>query len=137
MDKSTFDRINNFCDGKQITQIERDFVIRKFSEGLFYAFQARETQKGSPLTVREKKDIGEPLLNDISLENIIEAAKSYYSKVEEHFFQQYKKNNGKSNFWNSVGTNVVANVIYSVVLILAFILGKDLISGWLSSLLDK
>lgn len=137
MDKSTYDRINNFCDGHNISQIERDFVIRKFSELLFNALEAKETQKGNVLTVKEKSDIEEPLLNDINLENIIVSAQAYHIKVEERFFLQFRKNNGKSNFWNSVWTNVVANAIYSLVLILAFILGKDLISSWLMSILDK
>ncbi|MDI6678829.1 MULTISPECIES: hypothetical protein [Bacillus cereus group] len=137
MDKPTFDQINNFCDGHNISQIERDFVIRKFSESFYNAVEKKETQKGSSLTSKEISDIREPLLNDVSLDNIIVAAKSYHSTVEERFFLQFQKNNGKSSFWNSVWVSIVANAIYSGVLIIGFILGKDLISGWLSSLLDK
>ncbi|MED4632871.1 hypothetical protein P9443_08080 [Peribacillus frigoritolerans] len=138
MDKSTFDKINKFCDKQQgVSDAERDTVIRKFLETMFNAMTTKETQKGSPLTSREIKDIQDVFLTDGNLSNILVAAKQYHATLEDLLLQKFQKNNGKSNFWHSVWTNIAANAIYSVVLILGFILGKDLISSWLSSLVDK
>jgi hypothetical protein len=134
LDKSSFDKINLFCDRQNISQTERDFIIRKFSEGLFNAIEQKERQKGSPLTARELNDIGEPLLNEINLENIMAAAKTYYASLEDRFLLQFQKNNKSGNFWSSVGVNIVSNVIYSGLLIVIFFVAKDQISGWLNSL---
>ncbi|MGG4155067.1 hypothetical protein [Bacillus muralis] len=133
MDKSTFDKINNFCDRhKSVSDAERDTVIRKFLETMFNAMTTKETQKGSSLSPREIKDIQDALLTDVNLVNILVAAQQYHTTSEDLLLQKFQKNNGKSNFWHSVWTSIAANAIYSVVLILGFILGKDLISSWLS-----
>lgn len=139
MDKSTFDKINNFCDQQKqsVSDAERDTVIRKFLESLFRAILEKENEKGSSLTPQETKDIQNALLTDSNLDNILVASRQYHSKIEDVLLQKFQKNNGKSNFWSSIWTNIVANVIYSLILILGFILGKDLISSWLSSLVDK
>lgn len=135
MDKSTFDRINTYCDqNHKITQTERDFVIRKFLESQLNAIEAKEIQKGAPLTPKERSDIEDALLNNISLESTVIAAKSYYTSLEERFFSQFKKNTNSSTFWNSVWTNIAANIIYSIFLIIVFFVAKDQISSWLDSL---
>lgn len=139
MDKSTFDKINNFCDQQKqsVSDAERDTVIRKFLESMFIAISKKEDEKGASLTPQEKKDIQNALLTDTYLDNILVASRQHHSTIEDLLLQKFQKNNGKSNFWSSVWTNVLANVIYSLVLIIGFILGKDLISSWLSSLVDK
>lgn len=65
-------------------------------------------------------------MDETNLENIVVAAQSYYSKLEEQFFLKLENNSDKSNCWKSVCTNIIANANYSI-LIIAFILGKDYI----------
>lgn len=137
MDRTTFDKINQYCDSKNVSQIERDFVFYRFAETLFNSILQKELQKGSSLSAKEIKDIQDPLLNDMSLDNIIGNAKTYHLKVEDRFYRQFERNSRKHNFWSSVWTNIVANIIYSALLILSFWLGKDLITGWLTSLLNN
>ncbi|WP_404404699.1 hypothetical protein [Jeotgalibacillus malaysiensis] len=138
MDKSTFTKINEFCDKQEVvTQAVRDTVIRRFLDTMFQAVSKKEGEKGSSLSNQEIKDIQDALLTDNHLDNILVAAKQFHSTAEEVLQQQFQKNNGKSNFWHSVWTSIAANTIYSLFLIVGFVLGKDLISSWLTSLLDK
>jgi len=134
LDKSTFNRINSFCDNNNTSQTERDFVIRKFLESLLNALETKERQKGSSLTDQEIKDIQDALLNDITLESLVVSGRSYFSTLEERFFLQFQKNNKNNNFWQAVGTNIAANVLYSIFLIIMFVVAKDQISSWIDSL---
>lgn len=137
MDKSTFRTINDFCDNQQISPSERDTVIRKFLENVFEAIRIEEArQGGTPLTDQQIKTIELTYLTDVQLSTLTGNAKQFHLTIEDQLLKKFQKNHGKSNFWNSVWTNLAANAIYSFLLIIAFILGKDLISSWLSSLLE-
>lgn len=136
MNKDTFKAILSYCDRKQMPQAQKDVFVRKFIEALISAIEDKENQKGSKLREQELKDIEQALLTEVNLDTSLVAAESYYTKLEDSFYLQFKKNNRNQNFLSSIALNVVSNIIYSGLLIILFIIAKDQIKIWLDSLMN-
>lgn len=135
MDKKSFDRINEFCNKQKqtVSQWERDFMWRKFSEGYFSMIEKKKSDKSS-ITDKEINTIIETLLDDTSLENNLVNARKYYNDLEEEICNEYSKNFNKGNFLKSLVTSILANVLYSGLLIFIFWIAKDQIYTWLTQL---
>ncbi|TQK45789.1 hypothetical protein FB479_113179 [Brevibacillus sp. AG162] len=136
MDNHTFKKINEFCDNvsdRTVSQTERDFVIRKYSESYISSIESKiQANNNQPLTQNQLDDIRDTLLNNSNMENYVIAARDYYQKLEEKYYQDFKKKN--NGFWLTVGVNLISNFIYSFLIIILFIVARDQISSWISSL---
>ena len=139
MDKFAFDKINHYCGNykKTVSQIERDYVIRKFSETYFSTVEEKKAANNVPsLTQQELEDIRNVMLNDGNLESIVISAGNYYEEIKGKFLSDYKKENRLKNFGVAVLTGITSNLIYSLVIIILFIVARDQISTWIGSLTD-
>jgi hypothetical protein len=135
MDKHSFDTINQFCDDNKetMTQVHRDFMIRKFAESYYSAIEER--RKTNPnLTQVDKDNIRDVLLNKNNLENILVASQNNYNTIKDQYYVDFKKRIDKGSFLKSILASVIASVIYSVSLIFIFWIAKDQIASWLISL---
>ena len=63
---------------------------------------------------------------------------SYYEAIEKYkevnIESDFKKMQDKPAFWKSVATSILANSIYSIILIIIFWVAKDQIATWLAQL---
>lgn len=135
MDKKSFDRINEFCNKQDntVSQWERDFMWRKFSEGYFSMLEKKKAHKSS-VTEKEVNTIIETLLDDNSLENNLVNARKYYNDLEKEICDGFSKNFNKGSFFASIGASILANIVYSIMLIIIFWIAKDQINTWLTQL---
>lgn len=137
MDKSTYDKINEYCTSKysgMLVQPERDFVLRKFLESYYEAVDRyKDTHKSDPSPAEEQTIISS-LLNESTLLSYIDSAKNYYEKFKNNIENDFKKTQDKPAFWKGVATSILANLIYSIILIIIFWVAKDQISTWLAQL---
>lgn len=135
MDKRSLDEINKFCDKQKdtVSQYERDFMWRRFSES-YFAMREKKEKGGNIIIQQELDTIIDTLLDEKSLENNLTTARGYYGKLESQFYDNFKKNTDKTSFIHSLGTSILANVIYSILLIFIFWIAKDQINTWLLSL---
>lgn len=137
MDKSTYDKINDYCTSKYngvLVQPERDFVLRKFLDSYYEAIEKYKEVHHSNPTLTEEQTIINSLLNESTLLSYIDSAKSYYEKFKNNIESDFKKTQDKPAFWKSVATSILANLIYSIILIIIFWVAKDQIATWLAQL---
>lgn len=139
MDKTTYDKINQACTtkykGKDIlVQTERDYVVRIFLEGYYQTVKKYEETHGHTPTETEERTIIETLLNESSMQSYIASAKAYYNSYKTSIEDDYKRKLDKTSFWVNVGISIVANMIYSIFLIIVFMVAKDQIATWLTQL---
>ena len=138
MDKTTYDYIINYCSIKYkgiLGTTERDFVLRKFLDSYYEALKSfEENNPGKKPTEIEEQTIMSSLMNDNTMNSFIDSAKSFYADYRASVENEYQRKLEKPIFWKNVWTSVIANFIYSAILIVVFLIAKDQIATWLFSL---
>lgn len=74
------------------------------------------------------------LLTDASLLAHVRSAEDALSAQVENEIKRIRKELGTKSFGMSIVSGVVGNIVYSLLLVVIFILAKDQISTWLSSI---
>lgn len=120
-----------------ISQFEKDFVIRKVFENYYKQIytidiNGHETKKSE----LEIDAIESTLVSLENLQSYLDSASSFYNSWVDGQEKIFDKNNKKGSFWKSVWIGIVSNGLYSLLLILFFILAKSQITSWLQSLLE-
>jgi hypothetical protein len=136
MDKLAYDKIKEYCTRHEaeISDPERDFMVRKFCDSFYRTIEIKEVEKESPLTGGEINFIRDALLSDDTLNNSVTSAKNYFSRIENDYLDKFKKSVDRVDFWKSVWASVVASFFYSILLLFAFFVSKDQISSWVNSI---
>ena len=137
MDKTAYDRINEYCTSKSdgvLVQAERDYVLRKFLESYYAAIERYKKEHNTDPPAEEEKTIINSLLNDTTMRSFIDSAKIYYDKYKTNIENDLQKRLDKTGFWKSVGSSILANLLYSIILIIIFFVAKDQIGTWLTQL---
>lgn len=137
MKKDTYDIINNYCTSKYkgvLIQPERDYVLRKFLDSYYESIDRFTETHKCPPTSGEEQTIIDSLLNESTLLSYIESAKNYYEKFRYNIENDMKKKMDKPAFLKSIFTSILANLIYSIILIIIFFVAKDQIATWLTQL---
>ena len=139
MNKNSFDAIQKFCDTQKetISTNERDFIIRKFLESVFDAIERHEKNNGAYPSAREIEAIEQTLLVDSNLESFADSAKKFYLSTQQSLIVDYEKKFKRTSFWRDIGIGIFSSLIYSVLLILFYIVAKDQIAGWIKELIDN
>lgn len=137
MKKDTYDIINNYCTSKYkgvLIQPERDYVLRKFLDSYYESIDRFTETHKCPPTSEEEQTIIDSLLNERTLLSYIETSKNYYEKFRYNIENDVKKKMDKPAFLKNILTSILANLIYSVILIILFFVAKDQITTWLTQL---
>lgn len=137
MKKDTYDIINNYCTSKYkgvLIQPERDYVLRKFLDSYYESIDRFTETHKCPPTSEEEQTIIDSLSNESTLLSYIETSKNYYEKFRYNIENDVKKKMDKPAFLKNILTSILANLIYSVILIILFFVAKDQITTWLTQL---
>lgn len=141
MEKATYDQIMDYCTnkyGKFLIQPEKDYVLRQFMDSYFQVLDNyKKENNGTEPNENQKKTMISSLLNDATLHSYADSAQSYYQKFTANIESEYAKKIGGFSFLKNMGANILANFLYSIILILVFWVAKDQIATWLSQLVVK
>jgi len=132
VDKSTYDRISEFCacySGGLISATEKDFIIRSFLES-YYSTIGRHTSPSE----ETKQVIIDTLLSELSLTNFAISANQNYEQIRSNHRNDLQKSVTRKSFWMSLGASILANLIYSFILIIIFVVASEQIATWLLQL---
>lgn len=137
MDKSTYDKINDYCTSKYdgiLVPAEKDYILRKFLDSYYESLEKYVEINGTEADDQQKKTIIASLLSDSTLNSYIDSAKTYYQQLTNSLEADFHKKQQKGSFWKEIGINILANIFYSVLLIILFWVAKDQITSWLTQL---
>jgi len=137
MDKSTYDAINDYCTSKYngfLVPAEKDYIIRKFLDSYYESLEKFAQTNGKDADEQQKKTIITSLLSESNLNSYIDSAKTYYQQWTNNLEAEFQRKQQKGSFWKEIGINILANILYSVLLIILFWVAKDQITGWLTQL---
>ncbi len=137
MNKTTYDKINAYCMEKcngVLIQPERDYVLRKFLDSYYEVIKNHRERNNAEPTETEEQTIVNSLLNENTLLSYVDSAKVYYGNFKSELESEFKKRQDKPAFWKNIGISILANFIYSIILLIVFWVAKDQIATWLSQL---
>ncbi len=139
MDKSTYDSINDYCTSKYsgfLVPAEKDYIIRKFLDSYYESLEKFKQTNGKEADEQQQKTIITSLLSESNLNSYIDSAKTYYQQWTSNLEVEFQKRQQKKSFFKDIGTNILANILYSVLLIFIFWIAKDQITSWLTQLMQ-
>lgn len=120
-----YETIEQHCTKHKINPCIRDLAFS------VYCQQYETLAKDPSLT---PANINTILLSAASVNAHVRAAEDTLTKHVESELKSLKKELGTKSFGWSILSGIVGNVLYSLLLIVIFILAKDQIGTWLSSL---
>jgi len=138
MNKSSYDAIQKYCDNQKetITTNERDFIIRKFMESAFDAIEIHKINNKSEPSAKEIATIEQTLLVESNLESFVDSAKKFYLSTQQSLIVDYDKKFKRASIWRDVGIGVLSAFLYSLLLVLFYLIAQEHIAEWLRNLLD-
>jgi len=135
MKKQSFDKVKQFLQKyPDAKSVEKDFVIRKVVE-TFYSNIVTQDANGivTEKTPDEKNTIEDTITSEDNLTAYFDNAKKFYSDYENDSERLFRKKIGRESFIKSLGSNILANFIYALLLLAIFFVAKDQIKTWISS----
>jgi hypothetical protein len=118
-----------------LVQAEKDYILRKFLDSYYESLKKFAETNGVEADEQQKKTIVTSLLSDSNLDSYIDSAKNYYQQWTSNLELDFQKKQQKGSFWKDMGINILANVFYSIILIVLFWVAKDQITSWLTQLM--
>lgn len=128
-----FDAIAEYCVKNNKSDCVRDLAYSVYRQ----QFESLTVDKTPPLDEAAVQATEKTLLAPGSLIAHTRAAEEILKKQFEGEARQLQSKMKRDSFWFAVLTGVVGNIIYSLLLIVLFIVAKDQLSSWLSSLVHE
>ncbi|MBR3998230.1 MAG: hypothetical protein IKI93_07795 [Clostridia bacterium] len=85
MDLITYNSINEYfaTNNKGIlTQVEKDYILRKFSDSYYEALEKYKSSNGSEADATQRQIIVSSLLSESNMNSYIDSAKTYYADLK-------------------------------------------------------
>ena len=139
--KFAYDKINEFCNNvnnnskKIIFSSERAYIWKYFTDSYIQAISRFQNEHNEEPTDEKKQEIINSLLVDNILYSYLTTAENEQKEYRNGIEKDLQKTEGRSTFWKSIFSSVLANLIYSVILIFLFWVAKDHIYSLLSQLI--
>jgi hypothetical protein len=120
-----YETIDNYCKQNKKNNCIRD---------LAYSIYTQQSDLLSQDLTLTSAAIQKMLLTDASLLAHVRSAEDALSSQVESEITRIRKELGTKSFGMSVLSGVTGNILYSLLLVIIFVLAKDQISTWLSTL---
>lgn len=131
MTKTPFEIITEYSQ-----QQEKNSCIRDLAFSI-YRQQFEALTKDHAMDQTSIDAIQKTLLSVGNLVAHVRSAEEILRKQFEDDLKPIKAQAAKDSFWFSVITGIVSNIIYSLLIIILFIVAKDQLSSWLSNLVQN
>ncbi|WP_114819372.1 MULTISPECIES: hypothetical protein [Chryseobacterium] len=134
MEHEIFETIANFCNAKNYPLIYNRILLHKFYEDYKKVINDHTIKEGSDPTNDTLKGFKSTLLNDMTLTSNIKLAEDELKNYSKEEINKFERKQSTRAFWISVLSGVIASIIYTLLLIIFFYLGKNQLSSWLNDL---
>jgi len=124
-----YNAITQYCsrNGKHIAVRNHAYCL--YLETLREALEAHGSQ-----TPRVVENTEAALLTDQAIQGYVSRAESFTNNVIEAAIEPILKTNNRESFWKGVGSSMLGSFFFSLLLMIAFWLGKDQIESWLRAI---
>lgn len=125
--RSAFEIITEYCQTHEKNGCVRDLAFSIYQQ----QYESLINETNDP---NSNEPIRKTLLSPGNLLAHVRTAEDMLIKQFEEDLKPIQAKAAKDSFWMSVISGIVGNILYSLFLIIIFVVAKDQISSWLSSL---
>jgi len=125
-----FETISDYCARQRKNECVRDLAYSIYRQ----QFESLTKDKNPTADAATISATETTLLSPGSLLAHVRSAEETLRKQFEDELKPIRQHATKDSFWFAVLTGIVGNIIYSILLIVLFVVAKDQLSSWLSSL---
>jgi hypothetical protein len=129
-DKTPFEIVTDHCREQQKNACVRDLAYS------IYRQQYESLTKDIDSDPKSIEAVQKTLLSPGNLVAHVRSAEDMLQKQFEEDLKPIRAKAAKDSFWISVISGIVGNILYSLLLIVIFIVAKDQLASWLSSLVQ-
>ena len=130
--ESPFQRVERYCRDQRKSIAVRNIAYATFQQQ-FEEFVEDKIRGHNPPDEAQLETIRETLLSDKSIASHVRLAEEILSDATREAFKPFQRRENIKTFWLSAATGIVANVIYSILLIIVFVIAREQIATWLWS----
>ena len=130
---TAYQRIQAICQRDGKSQAITYVAYSRYQEHLENTITDRQ-DAGVSLTPGDEEQIRETLLTEQSVASHIRLAEEVLREETEKATESIRRRETLGTFGMAILTNIAGNLIYALLLILLFIIARDQIASWLSSL---
>ena len=127
-----FQIIDTHCETNHKSTVVRNIAFGVYEQQLQELVADKTEENGQPPTDDELRTMKETLLSRNSLTSHVRLAEDMFAEQSKLHMKPLLKKHGSKEFWKGVGASIVANIIYSILLLVLFMVAQDQISSWLS-----
>ncbi|MER0336177.1 hypothetical protein ABRZ81_23485 [Vibrio vulnificus] len=130
-EKTPFVVITEHCNKQDKNNVVRDLAYS------IYRQQYESLTKDNPSDTNSIGAINKTLLSEGNLVAHVRSAEDLLKRQFKSELEPLQAKATKDSFWLSVASSIVGNVLYSLLLIIVFVIAKDQLGTWLQSLLEQ
>jgi hypothetical protein len=124
-----FNIITSYC-----VKNNKPFATRNHAYCIFVQALEDAVQQMGVDTPRARENASAALLTETNIQNFMGRAELFSDEVLRDTIRTINKRRQLREYWFAIITGVLANIVFSVFLLLMFWIGRDQITQWLSSL---
>ena len=130
-DKTPFEVISDYCKAEEKNTVVRDLAYS------IYRQQYESLTKDAGTNQTSIDAIQKTLLSKGNLVAHVRSAEDVLKRQFQNDLKPIQSKATKDSFWLSVGSGIVSNILYSLLLIIIFVIAKDQLGTWLSALIEQ
>ncbi|MEZ9083934.1 hypothetical protein [Vibrio harveyi] len=130
-EKTPFTVITDYCNAQDKSSVVRDLAYSIYRQQ--YESLTNDSQGDENSIIAIKKT----LLSEGNLVAHVRSAEDLLKRQFKSELEPLQAKATKDSFWLSVGSSIVGNILYSLLLIILFVIAKDQLGTWLQSLLEQ
>lgn len=128
--KTPFEVMSEYCNDQDKNTVVRDLAYS------IYRQQFESLSKDANGDQTSIDAIQKTLLSQGNLVAHVRSAEDMLDRQFQNELKPIQSKSTKDSFWLSVGGGIVSNILYSLLLIIIFVIAKDQLSSWLSTLIE-
>lgn len=129
--KNAFEVISEFCNDQDKNTCIRDLAYSIYRQ----QFESLTKDSGDDQTSIDA--IQKTLISDGNLAAHVRTAEDILKRQFQAELKPIQSKATKDSFWLSVGSGIVSNILYSLLLIILFVIAKDQLATWLATLIEQ
>ncbi|WP_312923212.1 hypothetical protein [Empedobacter brevis] len=137
MEDKVFATVSDFCTKNKLPLIFNRILVHKYYEDYNKIVNDYTIKEKNPPSQDILKGFEATLLSEMTLNSNAKLAEDELQNYTKKEINKYKQEVSIKNFWMNVLSGVVATIIYTLLLLLFFYLGKSQIHSWLNDLNDN
>lgn len=132
MSREAFTRVKEFSTARKLSKLQERILLHKYFEDYFSLVDDyKKKNQGNNPPSDTIVGFNSTLLSDMTLSTNIDLSVSELDSFSKDEIDKVKTKNGWKNFWLSTFSSIVGSFLFTLIIILLFLMGENQIKSWI------